>query len=110
MDLILKYTGAKRFYELDESVIETLENMHKKLAMLILFKLEKLVPTFKPINNRSQLIAARIESEQPVFFAIRYIYEEEGAPYIFNLFDITVDDYLDLYNQNKVHKDEVKVN
>lgn len=32
MDLLLKYTGAKRFYELDESVIDTLENMHKKIS------------------------------------------------------------------------------
>ena len=40
MDLLQKYTGVEKFYELDDAVILTLEDLDLKLATLIVLKIE----------------------------------------------------------------------
>ena len=92
LDLLQKFTEDRKFYELDEAIIDSLETMHVKQAMYILLCLEKMIPYLEIKNNRSQLVASVIP---------RYIYEKDTTPYFFDLQPITVDEYLDLYNLKK---------
>lgn len=102
MDLLQKYTEADMFYELDESVIETIDKMSPVRAARIIQQIQKAIPSLERKNYRSQIIGGVLKSEKPVFFALRYIYEDQEAPYFFQLLDITSDEYLDLYNLNRV--------
>ena len=104
MDLLQKYTEAKNFYELDESVILTLEDLDLKLATLIVLKIESAVKQIKEKSKRSQSIGGVIELEEPVYFSLKFIYEKGESPYFFQIYNITSDEYLDLYNLNKIIK------
>lgn len=105
MDLLQKYTEDKLFYELDEAVILSLEEMSIAQSSKILIQVERAVPFLSRVNSKSQIIAGVLEQKnEPLFFALRYIYEDDNHPYFFQLFKITSDDYLDLYNENKVIK------
>jgi|9_EtaG_2_1085328.scaffolds.fasta_scaffold00569_20 hypothetical protein len=101
LDLLQKFTEDRKFYELDEAIIDSLETMHVKQAMYILLCLEKMIPYLEIKNNRSQLVASVIPVDDPIYFAVRYIYEKDTTPYFFDLQPITVDEYLDLYNLKK---------
>jgi len=102
MDLLQKYTEAETFYELDESVIETIDKMSPVKATRIIQQIQKAVPSLERKNYRSQIIGGVLKGNNPVYFALRYIYEEEEAPYFFQLLYITSDEYLDLYNLKRV--------
>jgi hypothetical protein len=103
MDLLQKYTEDKLFYELDEAVILTFEELTILQSTKILLLIEKIVPNLKIVNKRSQIIGGVLNEEKgSVFFALRYIYEEDNHPYFFQLFSISSDEYLDLFNENKV--------
>jgi hypothetical protein len=102
MDLLQKYTEAETFYELDEAVIETIDRMSPVRATRIIQQIQKAVPLLERKNHRSQIIGGVLKSNNPLYFALRYIYEEREAPYFFQLFEITSDEYLDLYNLNKI--------
>ena len=101
LDLLQKFTEDRKFYELDEAIIDSLETMHVKRAMYIILAFEKMLPHLKIKNKRSQLVASVIPVDEPIYFAVRYIYEEDRNPYFFDLQPITVDEYLDLYNLKK---------
>ena len=102
MDLLQKYTEAEKFYELDEAVIETIDELSPSLAAELIKEIQKSIPFLKRKNHRSHTIGGVLKSETPLFFALRYIYEEDEAPYFFQLLEITSDEYLDLYNLNKI--------
>tara|TARA_R110000824_G_scaffold17471_3_gene70832 strand:+ start:1923 stop:2234 length:312 start_codon:yes stop_codon:yes gene_type:complete len=102
MDLLQKYTEAEKFYELDEAVIETIDELSPSLAAELIKEIQKSIPFLKRKNHRSHIIGGVIKSKTPLFFALRYIYEEDEAPYFFQLLEITSDEYLDLYNLNKI--------
>jgi len=103
MDLLQKYTEDKLFYELDEAVILTLEELTILQSTKMLLLIEKIVPSLKRINKRSQIIGGVLEEKKgPIFFALRYIYEDNNHPYFFQLFSISSDEYLDLFNEKKV--------
>ena len=102
MDLLQKYTGADTFYELDEAVIETIDTLSPVRATKIIIEIQKALPKLERKNYRSQIIGFVLSGINPVYFALRYIYEENEAPYFFQLFEITSDEYLDLYNLNKI--------
>lgn len=104
MDLLQKYTEGKSFYELDEAVILTLEELDVKLATLVALQIETAVEQVSVKEKSSQIIGGVIKFRDPVYFGLRYIYEEDSSPYFFQLFSITSDKYLDLYNLNKTIK------
>ncbi len=102
MDLLQKYTEAERFYELDEAVIETIDSLSPVNATRIIQQIQKCIPLLERKNHRSQIIGGVLKGNKPLFFAMRYIYEELDAPYFFQLMVISSDEYLDLYNLNKI--------
>lgn len=102
MDLLQKYTGAETFYELDEAVIETIDALSPVNAKRIIQQIQKCIPALERKNYRSQIIAGVLKGNKPIYFVLRYIYEEDEAPYFFQLNKITSDEYLDLYNLNKI--------
>ena len=104
MDLLRKYTAESRFYELDDEVIFILENFDLKMAALLTLQIERAVAQIKQKNKIYQTIGGVIKYEEPHFFALQFIYEERDNPYFFNIFKITSDEYLDLYNLNKIIK------
>ena len=97
MDLLQKYTEADRFYELDEAVIETIDTLSPVYATRIIQQIQKCIPLLERKNHRSQIIGGVLKGNKPLFFAMRYIYEERDAPYFFQLIKISSDEYLDLY-------------
>jgi len=104
MDLLQKYTGDKLYYELDDAVMLTLEELEISLATLIALQIEMAVEQVSIKDKSSQIIGGVIKLNDPVYFGLRYIYEEDSSPYFFQLFSITSDKYLDLYNLNKTIK------
>ncbi len=102
MDLLQKYTEADRFYELDEAVIETIDSLSPVNATRVIQQIQKCIPLLERKNHRSQIIGGVLKGNKPLFFAMRYIYEELDAPYFFQLIKISSDEYLDLYNLNKI--------
>ena len=100
MDLLQKYTEADRFYELDEAVIETIDSLSLVNATRMIQQIQKCIPLLERKNHRSQIIGGVLKGNKPLFFAMRYIYEELDAPYFFQLIKISSDEYLDLYNLN----------
>tara|TARA_R110000851_G_scaffold79893_3_gene176049 strand:+ start:557 stop:868 length:312 start_codon:yes stop_codon:yes gene_type:complete len=102
MDLLQKYTEAETFYELDEAVIETIDTLSPVNATRIIQQIQKCIPLLERKNHRSQIIGGVLKGNKPLFFAMRYIYEELDAPYFFQLIEISSDEYLDLYNLNKI--------
>lgn len=102
MDLLQKYTEADTFYELDEAVIETIEKMPPTRVAKIIQEIQKAIPSLERKNYRSQIIGGVLKGSNPLYFALRYIYEEQQSPYFFQLLEITSDEYLDLYNLNKI--------
>ena len=102
MDLLLKYTEAEKFYELDEAVIETIDSLSPINATRIIQQIQKSIPLLERKNHRSQIIGGVLKGKNPSFFAMRYIYEEHDSPYFFQLIEISSDEYLDLYNLNKI--------
>jgi hypothetical protein len=102
MDLLQKYTEDDMFYELDEAVIEVIHELSPTIASKLVKEIQKSIPFLKRKNHRSHTIGGVLKSKTPVFFALRYIYEEDEAPYFFQLLEITSDEYLDLYNLNKI--------
>ena len=102
MDLLQKYTEADKFYELDEAVIETIDTLSPIHATRIIVQIQKCIPLLERKNHRSQIIGGVLKGNKPLFFAMRYIYEELDAPYFFQLMVISSDEYLDLYNLNKI--------
>jgi hypothetical protein len=104
MDLLQKYTGVEKYYELDDAVVLTLEDLDLKLATLMVLKIECAVEQIQEKDRRSQLIGGVIELNDPVYFSLRFIYEKGDSPYFFQISDITSDEYLDLYNLNKIIK------
>ena len=102
MDLLQKYTEAETFYELDEAVIETIDTLSPVNATRIIQQIQKCIPLLERKNHRSQIIGGVLKGNKPLFFAMRYIYEELDAPYFFQLIETSSDEYLDLYNLNKI--------
>ena len=102
MDLLQKYTGAETFYELDEAVIETIDSLSPVNATRIIQQIQRAISLLERKNYRSQIIAGVLKGNKPIYFALRYIYEENEAPYFFQLTEVTSDEYLDLYNLNKI--------
>ena len=76
MDLLQKYTEAETFYELDEAVIETIDMMSPVKATRIIQQIQKAVTRLERKNYRSQIIGCVLSGSKPVYFALRYIYEE----------------------------------
>lgn len=102
MDLLQKYTKDEIYYELDEAILKTLDNMNPILSDKMIIQIQKAADKVQRKNRRSQLIGGVLRGRDPVYFALRYVYEDYEPPYFFQLFDITSDEYLDLYNQNKI--------
>tara|TARA_R110000803_G_scaffold32816_4_gene72078 strand:+ start:1691 stop:1915 length:225 start_codon:yes stop_codon:yes gene_type:complete len=74
------------------------------MAALLTLQIERAVAQIKQKNKIYQTIGGVIKYEEPHFFALRFIYEEKDNPYFFNILKITSDEYLDLYNLNKIIK------
>lgn len=104
MALLQKYTEDKKFYELDDEVIITLENSSVKIAAKIVIQIERAVGQIQQKNKIFQTIGGVISEEEPIYFALKFVYEEDNTPYFFNLYKINSDKYLDLYNLNKIIK------
>ena len=102
MDLLQKYTKDETFYELDEAVLLTLDHMSPLQSSRVIMQIQRAVDKIQRKNHRSQIIGGVLRGRDPVFFALRFIYEENDAPYFFQLLSITSDEYLDLYIQNKI--------
>ena len=71
-------------------------------ATRMIQQIQKCIPLLERKNHRSQIIGGVLKGNKPLFFAMRYIYEELDAPYFFQLIKISSDEYLDLYNLNKI--------
>ena len=62
MDLLQKYTEAEKFYELDEAVIETIDELSPSLAAELIKEIQKSIPFLKRKNHRSHIIGGVIKN------------------------------------------------
>ena len=105
MDLPQKYTEGKiLFYELEETVVIDIDNMPNKVGFRIINILEDNIIELQGVDNQSQILGGVVNDIEDYYFALKFIYEVNGYPYFFQFYEITSDEYLDLYNQNKIFK------
>ncbi len=66
LDLLQKFKEDRKFYELDEAIIDSLETMHVKQAMYILLCLEKMIPYFVKQSARHHKFHQNIYNQLPL--------------------------------------------
>lgn len=100
-----KYIGENKHYEIDESFIEKIREMPRPIGIDIAIQVDEVASDLPSLNFWQQNIAgvSHIDRE-PFFFIIEYFHEEDEAPIFFDINEIDVNEYLDLYNNNKIIK------
>jgi len=82
-------------FETDEWFIESLKEFPEGYRIEIL---EDVLPTMKYLpteNGWTQKVAGVIKKPQPIFYLIEFLKQENELPYLVDVTQIDVDDYLD---------------
>ncbi len=94
MDLKQKYIEESK-YEIDDWFFTQLQNYKLAIAADIIGQIIEILPELPKVDGWSQKVAGVSEGENPIFFAIEYLNQEEDIPILVDIEDIEVDDYLD---------------
>tara|TARA_R100001460_G_C3456174_1_gene165350 strand:+ start:201 stop:545 length:345 start_codon:yes stop_codon:yes gene_type:complete len=103
MDLKQRYTEG---YFVDEEFVEALHQFDVRTASKIAHFIDENVTDF-PINDLTSTILGGIipdDKENPLTFAIEIVREEGYRPTLSDVKEISIDEYLDLYNLNLIIK------
>ena len=103
MDLKQRYTEG---YFVDEEFVEALHQFDVRTASKIAHFIDENVTDF-PINDLTSTILGGIipdDKENPLTFAIEIVREEGYRPTLSDVKQISMDEYLDLYNLNLIIK------
>ncbi len=100
-----KYIGENKHYEIDESFIEKIREMPRPIGIDIAIQVDEVASDLPTLNDWHQNIAGVSHlGTEPFFFSIEYFHEEQEVPMFFDINEIDVNEYLDLYNDNKTIK------
>lgn len=102
-----KSTEGKVIMYFNQWFVDELSTYSSFIMMDILNQLfdnEKLLPE---TNGYSQFISGVVKQEEPFYFEIEYLKQQDERPTYLDLVEIGLDDYLDAINNNKTLKENV---
>jgi hypothetical protein len=100
MDLKQKYIEDS-LYEIDDWFFSQLQGYRLTIAADIIGQIIEILPELPKINGWSQKVAGVCEGNDPVFFAIEFLNQEQEVPILVDIETIDVDDYLDYIINNQ---------
>jgi hypothetical protein len=100
-----KYIGETKHYEVDELFISKIRDMPKPIGLDIAMQIDEVASDLPVLDFWQQNVAgvSHINTD-PFFFRIEYLHQEDDTPIFFDIYEIDVDEYLDLYNTTKIIK------
>jgi hypothetical protein len=99
MDLEQKYTGDR--YQIEDSFYSQLLTYTKDEALMIVSQFLAVVPKLPNKENWTQEAAGVIKREDPLFFVVEYLKQEDDIPILVDIYDIGVDEYLEFISNKK---------
>lgn len=103
MDLELKFLEDELRYEIDDWFFQQLSDYSLSDASLIVAQALAVLSELPIKNGWSQEVAGVItdDNEDPIFFVIEYLKQEDDIPILIDINPIEVDEYLDFILENK---------
>lgn len=103
MDLELKFLEDELRYEIDDWFFQQLSDYSLTDASLIVAQALAVLSELPIKNGWSQEVAGVItdDDEDPIFFVIEYLKQEDDIPILIDINPIEVDEYLDFILENK---------
>lgn len=103
MDLELKFLEDELRYEIDDWFFQQLSDYSLTDASLIVAQALAVLSELPIKNGWSQEVAGVItdDDEDPIFFVIEYLKQEDDIPILIDINPIDVDEYLDFILENK---------
>ncbi len=103
MDLELKFLEDELRYEIDDWFFQQLSDYSLTDASLIVAQALAVLSELPIKNGWSQEVAGVItdNDEDPIFFVIEYLKQEDDIPILIDINPIEVDEYLDFILENK---------
>lgn len=103
MDLELKFLEDELRYEIDDWFFQQLSDYSLTDASLIVAQALAVLSELPIKNGWSQEVAGVItdDNEDPIFFVIEYLKQEDDIPILIDINPIDVDEYLDFILENK---------
>ena len=103
MDLELKFLEDELRYEIDDWFFQQLSDYSLTDASLIVAQALAVLSELPIKNGWSQEVAGVItdDVQDPIFFVIEYLKQEDDIPILIDINPIEVDEYLDFILENK---------
>lgn len=100
-----KYIGEIKHYEVDEIFVSKIRDMPKPIGLDIAMQIDEIASDLPVLDFWQQIVAgvSHINTD-PFFFRIEYLHQEDIPPIFLDIYEIDVDEYLDLYNTTKIIK------
>ncbi len=99
MELKQKYTEEE--FELDDLFLVQINKFSSKIKFKIAEEIDKLygLPvTYGHIKQRAGVV--HCEKKIPVFFAVDYLREKDSSSHLLNIYEVSLNTYLDSINLN----------
>lgn len=96
MDSELKFIEGTNF-DIDEYFAEKLNELTSHQRTDILYQIIPLLNELPEVNGWSQLIAGVVKGDNPLYFSIEFLKQVDEIPFLLDLHELEVDEYLDLY-------------
>ena len=102
MGSMLRYTEGKAvLFDIDYPFQKKVKKYSEETIKQIVFQLVDNIESLPKDNQLTQDIYGVIKGQDPLFFMIEYLNEEDEIPLMIDFTEVTVDDYLDAINENK---------
>lgn len=108
MDLKLKSSEDKTYYEVDEWFIEKLRGFPKPVGVDIARQLDLNYDDLKEQVGWTQMIGGVSLKKEPIYFEIEFLKQPYEHPIFVNINEIEVDDYLDYMIEKNTLKSNTK--
>lgn len=104
MDLLLKYLEGNTFYEIEDWFYNQLGLYSIEDSSYIIAQTLAVVDFLPKQNGWTQEVAGVIKNEEPIFFVIEYLKQEDDIPILVDLNEIEVEEYLDFIDNKQTIK------
>lgn len=102
MGSMLRYTEGKAvLFDIDYPFQKKVKKYSEETIKQIVFQIVDNIETLPKDNQLTQDVYGVIKGQDPLFFMIEYLNEEDEIPLMIDFTEVTVDDYLDAINENK---------
>ena len=96
MDSELKFIEGTNF-DIDEYFAEKINELSSHERKSILYQIIPILNDLPEVNGWSQLIAGVVKGDNPLYFSVEFLKQVDEIPFLLDLHELDVDEYLDLY-------------